>query len=502
MVMVMACLTMCGASCRRKPPTAPSPTGARDAALPKHPTDLAGVVEDSQGAPLPDALVIAWPKGRHGTNVVQARSDQDGRFVLPQLRAGTWTLLAEAAGFGTLECDQVAPQPGRVVLTLDGRSRRIEGVVLQDGHPLPEARVALGGPGLRWPRETASDSNGFFSFSGLGLGRVVLRATHERKVSSAVPVTIDEDQDTSPARLRLVVSAGAEIEGRVLDDRGEPVVGATVDALTVPSDDLPASAQADTQGRYRIGPVPSGRYQILPRADGYVPLDPREHQLAASTKTTHDLRLARAARLIGCVRDEKGLPLSGVAVTAVSLVGGRDELTVVAGPLPTAAEAAELPPGTVSRQGSSRAATSNLMGEYIITGVAPGPARLDFVHPDKLPYRREPLLLAPGESREIDESVLVAGVSLTGQVLDEGGQPIDGAQVEARPTPKPTRQLVSVSTDLHGQFALRVPAGDYAITIRAEGYQSQSVPLVRAMSGVALDPIQARLRPSARPKKQ
>lgn len=475
---------------------APSRPAAVDAAVAALPTDLTGIVQDSGGTPLPDALVIAWPKGKHGTRVAQARSGEDGRFVLPQLRPGTWTLLAEAAGFGTLERDQNVPLSGSLTLALDGHCHPLEGVVVQDGHPQSGAHVILGGPGLRWSRETSSDDRGLFRFFGLGLGRFALRATRGPTVSAAISVIVEEEQKTP--HVRLALATGAEIEGRVLNDRGEPVNGATVDALTVPSDDLPTSAQADAHGQYRMGPVPPGRYQLLARTDGHVPLDAPEHQILAGTKTKHDLHLARAARLTGRVRDDKGLPLAGVSITAVSLAGGRDELTVVAGPLPLAAEAADLPPAALARHGSSSATVSNLMGEYSLTGLPPGPARLDFVHPDKLPYRREPLLLAPGESRELDEAVLLAGVSLAGQVTDEEGHPVDGAQIEAHPTPKSTRQPVQVSADVHGQFALRVPAGDYALTVHANGFQPLSVALVRAMSGVALDPVQARLRRAAR----
>jgi hypothetical protein len=139
------------------------------------------------------------------------------------------------------------------------------------------------------------------------------------------------------------------------------------------------------------------------------------------------------------------------------------------------------------------------MGEYNLTGLAPGPTRLDLVHPDKLPHRREPLLLSPGESRELDEAVLLAGVSLTGHVFDEDDHPLDGAQIEARPTQRSGRLPILVSADPNGQFALRVPAGDYTLTIRASGYETQTIPLVRAMSGVALGPVRARLhRPAAR----
>ena len=64
------------------------------------PVDLIGMVQDGRGVPLPDALVIAWPKDKREGSVVQARSDAEGHFVLSRLLPGTWTLLAEAGCLG------------------------------------------------------------------------------------------------------------------------------------------------------------------------------------------------------------------------------------------------------------------------------------------------------------------------------------------------------------------------------------------------------------------
>jgi protocatechuate 3,4-dioxygenase beta subunit len=462
--------------------------------------DLAGVVRDSGGTPLPDALVIAWPMGRRGPAVVQARSDEEGRFVLPGLRPGTWTLLAEASGFGTLEREMVvpAPEPGELVLSLEGRSHTLEGVVMAAGLARPEARVVLGGPGLRWPRATTAGRRGAFAFAGLGLGKVVVRATHGRQVSQTASHVIEEDATKLP-RLRLELSPGSEVEGRVLDDQGRPLAGAVVDVLTVPSDELPATGRSDAEGRYQVGPVAPGHYQIIGRMEGHVLLSSPEPRLAAGRKASFDLRLARGARISGRVVDEQGKPLASVPVSVVTLIGGRDELAVIPGALPTAAEAAELPPGAVSRQGSMRTTSTNLLGEFTLAGLAPGPARIEATHPDKLPFRREPLLLVPGETRELEDAVLLAGVSLVGRVLQEDGQPIKGARIEARPTGRLVRLPVYVASDAQGEFALRVPGGEYSLRARAAGFELGSLPVVRALTGLPRDPIELRLRRQAAP---
>src|SRR4051812_11359387 len=94
---------------------------------------LEGVVQDSRGKPLPDALILAWPMGHRQGTLVEAHSGADGRFVLAGLPSGSWTLLAEAPGFGTLQLDRV-DVPGRpLALRLEGESRSLGGIVVANG---------------------------------------------------------------------------------------------------------------------------------------------------------------------------------------------------------------------------------------------------------------------------------------------------------------------------------------------------------------------------------
>jgi hypothetical protein len=472
----------CGLACGSKP--------RRDAAVDAElssekqvlpPVDLVGVVQDSRGTPLPDALVITWPKDRHDGSVVQARSNPEGRFVLAGLRPGTWTLLAEAAGFGTLEVDRDVPDAESLVLALEGEGRSLGGIVL--GTPTqaePGAHVVLGGPSLRWLRETVADGHGVFSFAGLGLGRFAVRATHGKLVSAAASQVIEEGTGHR-APLRLLLGPGGFVEGRVRDDIDRNLPGATVDVLTIPSDDLPVTCQSDQEGRFTVGPMRPGRYQVFARLDGHVLLNAPECVLSAGNKVQVAPRLVRVAQVSGRVFDEDGNPLRAVPVSVVGLIGGHDELTVIAGTLPTAAEASELPPGSVARQGSIRTALSDTKGRFEVRGLAPGRSRLQVSAADKLPLRREPLLLAPGDARDLGDLVVPTGVVLSGRVLDQDEQVLEGVQVEARAVGKSAGPVVRVTSDPQGQFSLRLPVGEYALSAEAKDHVLQAIPVVRAV---------------------
>ena len=490
---VVGVMLVTGPACTGGKPARPQPGDAGPEkpkpALP--PVDLVGVVQDGRGTPLPDALVIAWPKDKRASSVVQARSDPGGRFVLARLQPGTWTLLAEAAGFGTLEVDRVVPDSGALILALEGEGRTLGGIVLRaPNHPEPGAKVVLGGPSLRWPRETVADSHGNFSFAGLGLGRFSLRATQGKLVSATASQVIEEGKDHLTP-LRLSLGSGAFVEGRVRDDTGQGLGGVAVDVLTMPSDDLPVTCQSDEEGKFNVGPMRPGRYQILARLEGHVLLDAPELVLSAGGTVSTAVRLARGARVSGRVLDEDGAPIAAVPVSVVGLVSGRDEMIVLPGALPTAAEAAELPPGSVARQGSVRTALSDAQGRFEVKGLTPGRSRLEVAAPDKLPVRREPLLLAPGDARDVGDLAVLTGVVLSGQVLDQDGQGLEGAQVEARPAGKPARPAVRVTSDSQGQFFLRLPSGEYALAAQAKDHAPQVIPMVRAVGRP--DPLKFRL---------
>jgi len=268
-----------------------------------------------------------------------------------------------------------------------------------------------------------------------------------------------------------------------------------VDVLTMPSDDLPVTCQSDQEGKFFAGPMRPGRYQVVARLEGHVLLDAPELLLSAGSTVSAALRLARGALVSGRVLDQDGAPMGAVPVSVVGLVSGQDKVIVLPGALPTAAEAAELPAGSVARQGSIRTALSDAQGHFEVRGLAPGRSRLEVSAADKLPLRRDPLLLAPGDARDLGDLVVPTGVLLSGRVLDEDGQVLQGAQVEARPAGRQPRPPVRVTSDRQGQFSIRVPVGEYALAAQAKDHAPQVIPIVRAVGHP--EPVEFRLAPRA-----
>jgi protocatechuate 3,4-dioxygenase beta subunit len=455
---------------------------------------LEGIVQDRRGTPVPDVLVIAWPKDKRGEVVAQARSGEDGRFVLPGLRPDRWKLLVEAGGLGTLETERRVPEDGSAVLAIDGESRAVTGMVGDGtGRPQVDAQVVLGGAGLRWARTARTDRNGIFSITGLGSGRFTLRATHGHRASPPSVVVLDEAA-WRPVHVRLSLHPGVFVEGRVVDDTGKALADATVDVLAMPSDDLPISGRSGLDGGFRLGPIAPGKHQVVAHREDHVPLDAPEPQLGARTQERFELRLARTARVAGRVLDEAGRPMVDVVASSICLVGGRDDLVVIPGALPLAAEAAALPVGRLLRPGGVRSSRTDASGRFLLTGLSPGRTRVEILHADKLPLRREPLLLAPGDVRDLGDLTMHEGVPLGGTVLDDQGRVAEGAVVEARRVGRIAHPVLRATTDGQGAFFLRVPRGDYVLD--AQTVRLASAPqTIHARSDVKSDPWVIRLVP-------
>ena len=149
-------------------------------------------------------------------------------------------------------------------------SASIEGVVTSvgTGDPLSKATVELRtddlGAGL--PRAAAATDDGRFVFQNVRPGRCQLVATRSGYVRAPLAITVAGGQQV--ANIRLPMTPGSAIFGRVFDDRGEPIGQVEVRALKASYRDghraLTVVQSVDTNdlGEYRLFWLPPGRYYV------------------------------------------------------------------------------------------------------------------------------------------------------------------------------------------------------------------------------------------------
>lgn len=158
----------------------------------------------------------------------------------------------------------------------------IRGRVLTDaGQPIRKARVGLAAEGHDegWPVFT--DAYGRYQFSGLTPGRYILTVSKAGYVTTRFgarqplepPVALELAPGTSVDNVDVRLAKGAAINGRLLDENGDPVIESEVSAgrLIRSANGLRTvsikSTTTDDLGDYRLSELPTGSYVVVADPD-------------------------------------------------------------------------------------------------------------------------------------------------------------------------------------------------------------------------------------------
>ena len=214
---------------------------------------------------------------------------------------------------------------------LEGTVRTPEGAPLPRARigvrpaPMPPAPDGVAAPPAAVDHPV--DGEGRFRIDGLAPGAVVVAADHDRYRE------VERSLDLRPGinRVDLVLKPGLAVAGRVVDGAGAPVAGATV-GLTgagvhrvdrVDRVDR-AWARSREDGSFRLAGLAAGRHAIEARKGGYSPAV-LTVELAEAPLEGIELRLERGATLAGRLLGLTAGELARVEVAAVSpQLGVRD----------------------------------------------------------------------------------------------------------------------------------------------------------------------------------
>ena len=368
--------------------------------------------------------------------VQEVRSSRDGRFVLPGLRPGPYTLAASHDDFAPAESDrvQVAPGTTRADVTIRMRSGALLAghVVDERGNGLEGIPVELRAPNDRLPRMSVTAADGSFSFRGVR-GEVSVTALPYDLAPVRESLLI-EDGDQVDVELALS-SALYTLHGQVVDERGFGVSGALL-RVSAKSPHTPTkrTAKSDADGSFSVPALPEPPYELTAEHPGFGP--------------------ARLAE-IGSVDDVRVVMSAGVTFLGEVL----DDWT--GGPLPGVAIRLE---GPITRDAETRTD-----GSFVFQRAPTGTYDISFSHPDYEAQSRRVVLEPPhyvDRPQALDTVRLEPGGVVEGEVLDARGDPVANAEVTWGDPPRWER---ATRSDARGEFRLRgVPAGAVWITARHE----------------------------------
>jgi hypothetical protein len=389
-------------------------------------------------------------------------------------------------------------------LAADPEDQPIRGVVLAEGRGgvpgcLVEARVLLNPSGrlaavgdVVASVRTAED--GAFALTGfVRLGeRYAIDVSHEdyarhrvMPIDPLVPRTRD---------VTVMLDAGMEMAGRVLDTRGNPLAGVEVAVFdlerrtTDPEGIVEALATTDAEGRYVVGHLCRGLKRVRARLFGYATVMRGPMRIQGHEKGL-DLLMASGGSIAGSVVDaDTGEGLPGVRLRAQPVASASG----VGRPGGSRAQLAQTASGGGGAVGDT--AETDSSGRYVIAGLPPGIQSVVVVEG---PGAGTAVNASPGE-KEVTIRVQVRGV-VSGQIVDEmTREPVTRFQIALARGVHPVGAAwpeFERKDDPEGRFAiLDVTPGTHHVVVQAPGYAPGSAGPIETGFGERVRGIEVRLQ--------
>ncbi len=275
---------------------------------------VTGLVSSPDGKGIGGAVIrVVLPGGR----VVRARSGSDGRYGLvgiPQVaeRMEVWARGYQTRVFVPLRLPKALRVRWDVTLQ---PAQGVHGVVLQGTQPAPDAIVRLLGPGGRRPlQRTRTDLGGRFllPLEGGMNGPFVVSASHAQFGRAQVRVS-------GPSEVTIRLPGGGFVEGRVVDDQGNPVTSFSLSSSSLARTGRRSSMRSfrSSNGWFRLGPLAAERQTLYAVAPGYQP-ERSQPVVVRSGETVKNVvvKLGRSGEVAGWVTDaDTGQPIQNARVT-------------------------------------------------------------------------------------------------------------------------------------------------------------------------------------------
>jgi protocatechuate 3,4-dioxygenase beta subunit len=348
-----------------------------------------------------------------------------GTFLLDGAPREAGSLVADGGdrGRASVVLATGASEPVTIALaptaTLTGRV-----VDAADGRPLAGVRVVARAPGGEFLARSGAD--GRYSMRGLSPQAYRVSAEDDRFVAWSRTVTVAagqaETQDVPLVR-------GATLAGRVVDEEGRPIEGATIQVSRGGENVFRAfmrnvegegAARTGRDGSFRAPRLAPGENQRLDvrhdeyeeRSVGGLSLSP------GGTRSGVSVVLRRGLAVRGVVKDEEGRPLSGVEVNLSSsrnVRAGRGGVQM-----------------SFSGPGSQLRRETGADGRFEFRGLKAGDYTVSARRPGSSRATVDPVNVVEARVAEPLELVLKPGATISGVLRDKAGSGASGWSVSAR----------------------------------------------------------------------
>ena len=420
------------------------------------PATLAGVLRCEEPEALSNRLIeiIAFPEpgddSRTGV-IFTVVTDEQGRFRCGKLAAGTCDVRLRHSPDDPWQAEKLegtvltAGETTRLTLPLQRRYRVSGRVLTAAGAGVPDVAVVYCLQGDNFsPFADVSDADGSFAFHAppaeirLSVWHAPQPYLRTEAYEKALAVAA-HDRNRAPD---LVLATGVRQRGRVVDQRGRPVAGASVVTLPGQRHYADVVRLSDQAGEFMLPALRAGdTLRLIARKGDAVTATPVRVKVAQGQEVALVLQKGAGRCVKGRLTLDDGRPVPDPWLRTDGGYGPHSSTTsTLIGWIPLAADGSfssgPLPPAP---------SYSISIGERLGHSVFDGAVTRDE------PWAFGTLHLLPGETRDLGNIVLTRrGVKLTGRVVDTHGRPVRGAAVTSYTAPEPARTV----TKRDGAFTL------------------------------------------------
>lgn len=246
----------------------------------------------------------------------KAFTTDDGRFTLEDVAPGTFDIVITAPGYVRASSAGVEVAEGKatsVEIALD-RAATVVGRVTSGGRPLAGASVSTDDPGRSPMPARQSDANGDFTLDSVAPGARELRVRKDGYVERVVKLTATAGKEV---RADVELSRGRELQGRVVDSSGRPIVGANVTQRPARADDRSfrwSPINTDAEGMFRLEGLSDEPLIVTATKDGFAP---GSSEVNPATSTTVTITLGRGGSINGRIVGASRADLAAIEVYAM-----------------------------------------------------------------------------------------------------------------------------------------------------------------------------------------
>jgi protocatechuate 3,4-dioxygenase beta subunit len=342
--------------------------------------------------------------------------------------------------------------------------------------PVVGAEVYVDVPG-KPPLKGVTDANGKFSITGVPVGSVKVRILAKGCYPWQENVVIAGKGSTSTA---ATLKLGVRLAGKVSDERGAPLEGASVRAIRqrkdtdtitwndIFADDTTKLVKTGADGAFQIdGLAPARRYQLIVRHVRHKKAEVGDLPgKAGAVKEGIEVKMEDAAWVTGVVTDA-----AGKAVAKARIGGGPDSPPIQA---PKSVADMERKYSTVFSNDFDDWNLSDDKGRFTLGGITDGNVEV-VVDADGFFVARAAVadLVAGKEKADVHVVLEPATAFLEGWVVDKKGKPIDhadvtltaeGGEVAAKGDVAENGSFKFPSVRAKGPVTLRASAWEYSDT--------------------------------------